>query len=439
MLSGGARAVARCDELGVAPYSDTPDGLFRGYLTSAHKAALTAIGAWMVEAGMRVRLDPAANLIGRYEGASEGAPALVFGSHVDSVRDAGRYDGPLGVMLAIEVVARLAGRRLPFAIEIYAFGDEEGSRFPASMLCSRAVAGTLAAEALEVTDRDGIGLGAALSAFRHPGLVPGSSERQAPHASGQGEGWTPDQVRGDDYLEARRVPSEILAFVEPHIEQGPVLEAEGLAVGVVTGIAAQLRFQATVTGTAGHAGTTSMGLRRDALPAAAEMVLAVEREALAAGGDVVATVGRLTVAPGAVNVVPGEVAFSIDVRSGDERARNQAAEDIRDEIAAIADRRRVDLRIEQVQDLPATPCDPGLMALMDAALARAGQPPKQLVSGAGHDTMVIAALAPVVMLFLRSPGGISHNPAESVSVSDADTALDVLGHFIDLLEERALA
>ena len=440
MVSGGGQAIARCDALGVAPYSDLPDQLFRAYLTPAHAETVKSIAGWMVEAGMTVRLDPAANLIGRYEGREPGKPALLFGSHVDSVRDAGRYDGPLGVMLGIEVVARLsaAGRRLPFAIEVIAFGDEEGSRFPASMLCSRAVAGTLDAIALDVTDREGVGVIEAIAAFfRHAGLVPASTHPLAPnHALA----WTPEQVRGNgEFVAAARAPSEILAFIEPHIEQGPVLEAEGLAVGVVTGIAAQLRFEAVVMGTAGHAGTTAMGLRRDALAAAAEMVTAVERGALTAGGNVVATVGRLSVAPGAVNVVPGEVRFSIDVRSGDRQARDAAADAIASDLRAIAGRRGVTLTLEQVQDLPAALCDPDLIALMDRALAHAGQPPKRLVSGAGHDTMAMAAMAPVAMLFLRSPGGISHNPAESVIEEDVRVALEVLGHLVDLLEERALA
>jgi allantoate deiminase len=227
---GGSRAVARCDELGVAPYSDLPDRLCRGYLTPAHRAAIDRAGAWMVEAGMQVRIDPAANLIGRYEGLVPDAPALVIGSHIDSVRDGGKYDGPLGVMLGIEAVAVLRGRRFPFAIEVIAFGDEEGSRFPAAMLTSRAVAGTLDAAALDMVDAQGISIADALAEM---GLDVAT------------------------YLTAARAPGTTLAYLEAHIEQGPLLEAEGLAVGTVTGIAAQLRYEMTVIGTAGHAGTTS--------------------------------------------------------------------------------------------------------------------------------------------------------------------------------------
>ncbi len=432
--------MARCDALGAPPYSDTREGLFRAYLTPAHVETVKAIGAWMVEAGMTVRLDPAANLIGRYEGAEPGARALMFGSHIDSVRDAGRYDGPLGVMLGIEVAAALHAqeRRLSFAIEVIAFGDEEGSRFPASMLCSRAVAGTLPADALGATDREGIEVADALPLFlRHAGPVLASTPQ--PAAADAMAGWTPEQVWGDGgFLSARRDPSEILAFIEPHIEQGPVLEAEGLAVGTVTGIAAQLRFQAVIEGVAGHAGTNAMNLRRDALTASAEMILAIEHEARSAGGDIVATVGRMTVLPGAVNVVPGRVEFSIDIRAGDPARRDCVARDILDTIAEIADRREVVYAIERVQDLPASPCDPRLMALMDQAIAAYGQPPRRLVSGAGHDTMVMATLCPTAMLFIRCAGGISHNPAESVTEGDAETALAVLRAFVDRFEEDFL-
>jgi len=286
--TGGARAVARCDALGRAPFSDIADGLYRGYLTPAHRAALDQVAAWMREAGMDTRLDPAVNLIGRYEGTGAGPP-LIIGSHIDSVRDAGCYDGPLGVMLGIECVAALhaAGRRMPFAIEVIAFGDEEGSRFPAAMLTSRALAGTLD-DVPDLVDGEGITLGTALAGF----------------------GSAPDR------LALARHPGAI-AYLEAHIEQGPVLEAEGLALGVVTGIAAQVRYAATVRGTAGHAGTCAMPLRRDALAGAAEMVCAIEAQALARGGDLVATVGRMDVRPGAANVIPGDVRFTIDGHSSD--------------------------------------------------------------------------------------------------------------------------
>jgi allantoate deiminase len=463
---GGARAVARCDELGVAPYSDTPDGLFRAFLTPAHAAALGRLTDWMEEAGMTVRLDPAANLIGRYEGAEPGAPALLIGSHIDSVRDAGRYDGPLGIMLGIEAVAALAGRRMPFAIEVVAFGDEEGSRFPASMLCSRALAGTLDASALDVSDRDGTTLLDARSSFptRHAELVSAST---VPRGAARADEWTLKQVQGDggedgtlssspspvqgegrgegtsssvegtSFLLAALPKRAAIAFLEPHIEQGPVLESEGLALGVVSGIAAQLRFQVRITGKAGHAGTNAMHLRRDALAGAAEAVLIVERIANDIGGDLVATVGRLTVAPGAVNVVPGQVDFSVDVRSGNETIRNDAASRIYAEFRTSTEKRGLGFACEQVQDLSASPCDPALTALLEAALADAGHAPRTLVSGAGHDTMVMASLCPTAMLFIRCEGGVSHNPAEAVTAADADAALRVMLGFIDKLGESS--
>ncbi|WCT73728.1 allantoate amidohydrolase [Sphingomonas naphthae] len=412
---GGARAVARCDELGRGRFSEEPDMLFRAFLTPAHAAALERLAGWMAEAGMSVRLDGAANLIGRYEGQTPGAPCLLTGSHIDSVRDGGNYDGPLGIMLGIETVAALhaAGERPPFAIEVIAFGDEEGSRFPASMICSRAAAGSLPADATDgVVDRDGLTLDAALQAFPKPPGVP------APILGVAGLG------------RAGYRPGTVLAFLEAHIEQGPVLEAEGLALGTVTGIAAQLRFRAVVSGRAGHAGTTAMGLRADALAGAAEMVLAVERIATDDSSDLVATVGRLSVAPGAVNVVPGRVEFSVDVRSGEVARRDAGAARIGEALHAIAAARGLGLTWEQVQDLPASPCDPQLMALLDAAIADLGLPVRRLVSGAGHDAMVMAGLAPMAMLFIRCAGGISHNPAEKVDPADVELALQAMLGFV---------
>ena len=446
MVGGGARAVARCDALGVAPYSDTPDGLFRGWLTPAFAHTQDAIAGWMREAGMAVHIDPATNLTGRYDGTDPAAPVLLIGSHIDSVRDAGRYDGPLGVMLGIELVAALhaEGRRLPFAIEVIAFGDEEGSRFPSAMLTSRAVAGTLDAAMLEVRDADGVSVAAALADFSG---VPFPGEGRGPVAKEElveGRAPFPQPVQlgpalrrgtAEDFMAARRDPAAILAYLETHIEQGPVLESENLPLGIVTGIAAQLRYRVTVTGTAGHAGTTSMPLRRDALTAAAEMVLAIERIARDAASDLVATVGVLTAAPGAANVIPGSVEFTIDVRSGDAARRDAAAEDILDALMAIADERDIAIDMQRIHDLPASPCDPALMDLLDRAVQDQGVRPRRLVSGAGHDAMVMAALCPTAMLFVRCAGGVSHNPAEAVDPADVELALGAMLRFVELLGE----
>lgn len=435
MVSGGMRAVARCDALGVAPYSDMEGGLFRAYLTPAYAAAQGALAGWMAEAGMSVRLDPAANLIGRYEGMIADAPALLIGSHLDSVKDAGRYDGPLGIMLGVEAVDALhrAGRRMPFPIEVIAFGDEEGSRFPAAMLTSRAVAGVLEAEALDVADGDGVTLEDALVSFRHASKGWHLSSSPAPGKGSE----TPAFAGVTAYGAARHAPA--LAYVEAHIEQGPVLEAESLAVGTVTGIAAQLRLSAVVTGQGNHAGTTTMTLRRDALAGAAAMLVAIETIAQQDASDLVATVGRIAALPGAPNVIPGEARFTIDIRSGDQARRDRAAGEITAALEAIALARGLTLQINVIHDLPASPCAPDLMAMMDAAIADAGQPPFRLVSGAGHDAMVMAALCPTAMLFIRCKDGVSHNPAEHVDPADAEIALQVMLGFIDRLGDSCAA
>jgi allantoate deiminase len=410
--ASGCRAIARCDELGAAPYSDAAGSLFRPYLGAGFAATLDRIAAWMTEAGMAARIDAAGNVVGRYEGLSPDAPALMIGSHVDSVRDAGRYDGMLGVMLGIETVAWFAQRRrrFPFAIEVVGFGDEEGSRFPVSMLTTRAVAGTLAGQDLDLRDAEGISLATALDAF---GL----------------------DVSGLDHAARRR--GEVLAYIEAHIEQGPVLEAEDRALGVVSAIAAQYRFRATVGGMAGHAGTMAMRLRHDALAAAAEMVLAIEGIGNAGPDDLVATVGWVDVRPGVPNVVPGTVAFSIDIRAGTGAIRDQAADAMRAALAGIANRRKVTLDLARQQDLPATPCDVGLTRLMEQAVEVAtGAPPRTLVSGAGHDAMVMAALAPVSMLFIRCRGGISHHPDEAVREDDVEAALRAMTDVIDRFEDQ---
>ncbi|WP_115515031.1 MULTISPECIES: allantoate amidohydrolase [Xanthomonas] len=404
----GARAVARCDALGVAPYSDTPEGLFRAWLSPAHRAAIAQVSTWMRQAGMQVRLDAAANLIGRYDGTQADAPALLIGSHLDSVRDAGRYDGPLGILLGIECVAALhaQARRFPFAIEVIAFGDEEGSRFPASMFCSRAVAGTLDPTTLAVTDAAGIDVASALA------------------------DWDLDIAH---IHHAARTPGSVLAYLETHIEQGPVLEADGLPVGIVTAIAAQRRFALRFDGRAGHAGTTTMVLRRDALSAAAEALLAIERIARDGSNDLVATVGKLQLAPGAVNVVPGRVECTLDVRAGDDATRDAAVRAIEQALARVGAARGIAIAITPLQTLAASPCAPMLMTRLDHAVAAQGIAPRRLVSGAGHDAMTMAALCPTAMLFVRCAGGISHHPDEHVDPADAEVALAVMRHFIEHL------
>ena len=395
--------------MGHPPYSEAEDQLVRRFLTPAHSAALETLTRWMTEAGMSVRMDAAANLIGRYEGATPDAPAVMIGSHIDTVRNGGRYDGALGVMLGIDVVEALslAGRRHPFAIEVIAFGDEEGSRFPASMTCSRAVAGTVDATVLETLDADGVTLSQAFATFGLPAT---------------------------DLSQAARKPADVVAFLEAHIEQGPVLEAEDLGLGVVVAIAAQKRVLVRITGVAGHAGTTPMGLRRDPGPAAAEAILAVER--ICSGGDqgLVGTVGRMAALPGAFNVIPGAVEFSLDIRAQTSGARDLALVQITGEIEAIAARRGLGLAIEPLQALAESPCDPALTDQLATAVAAVGVKPRRLQSGAGHDAMTMAALCPTAMLFLRCKGGVSHNPAEAVREDDCILAARAMLAFVDAFQ-----
>ena len=395
--------------MGAPPYSERDDQLTRRFLSEQHEAALETLSLWMREAGMAVRVDDAANLIGRYEGEAAGAPALMIGSHIDTVRNAGRYDGALGVMLGVDCVEALAasGRRLPFALEVIAFGDEEGSRFPAAMNCSRAVAGIADPAALRLSDSEGVSLADALADF----------------------------VRARaDVRPAARAPGDVIAFLEAHIEQGPVLEAEGLPLGVVTAIAAQKRLMVRLVGRAGHAGTTPMHLRRDPGPAAAEAILAVER--ICGGREgLVGTVGRITAFPGGFNVIPGAVEFSLDVRAPCSAMRDAALARITAELAAISDRRGLSLEVELLKDLAESPCDPGLIGRLETALERIGVAPRRLPSGAAHDAMIMTALCPSAMLFIRCKGGISHNPAEAVDPADAAVAARATLAFIDLLAQ----
>jgi allantoate deiminase len=398
----GRRLMDRLDAL--ARFSDDPDSLTRLYLSSSHRRAADALAGWMHEAGLDVRLDAVGTLIGRYEGTTAGAPALLVGSHIDTVRQAGKYDGALGVLAALTAVEVLskAGERLPFAIEVIAFGDEEGVRFALTLRGSRALAGTLDAATLDERDADGISVREALRTF----------------------GAEPDR------LAAAAIPrSSALAFIEVHIEQGPVLERMSQPIGVVTAINGARRLSIIVQGTAGHAGTSPMAMRRDSLAAAAEMILAVERCATQTR-DVVATVGVIEARPGAANVVPGETRFTIDARAPNDAARDAAVEQIETAIEGIAARRGLAVRITETHSAPATACDPRLITSLDEAARAVGYAPVHLPSGAGHDAMAMAALCPVAMLFVRCAGGISHHPSEAISLKDADAAMRVLLHFL---------
>ena len=400
------RILDRCDA--VARCSEQADGLTRVFLSPEQRAASELVTAWMREAGLEARIDAIGNVVGRYEGETPGRACLMLGSHLDTVRDAGKYDGMLGVITAIECVGDLhaRGRRLPFAIEVVGFADEEGVRFSVTLSGSRAVAGTFDRAALDRTDTAGTTMREALVTY----------------------GLDPDRV-GD----AARKPPDVLAYAELHIEQGPVLEALGLPVGVVTAINGGNRFWIDVAGMAGHAGTVPMNLRRDALAAAAECTLAVERIA-ARIADVVGTVGRIEPYPGAVNVIPGKVRFSLDVRAPPDETRIAAVTVMREEFDAIAARRGVAISAMPVWDARTATCAPQLQQQLADAIHAEGFSVHHLPSGAGHDGMAVCAIAPIAMLFVRCAGGISHNPAEAVTLADVGIGARVLARFIEHFE-----
>jgi hydantoinase/carbamoylase family amidase len=391
----------------LARHSDSPAHYTRTYLTAAHRAAARQIAEWMRAAGMAVRVDAVGSVIGRYDSGRPGAKTLLLGSHFDSVRNGGKYDGVLGILVPIACVAELhrRGERLCVAIEIAAFADEEGARFQTSFLASRAMIEGAAALAplLERRDADGVTL---RDAMLEAGLDPARA----------------DSDRVD--------PAALAAYVEIHIEQGPVLLNEGHALGVVTSIAAGTRHLLRVTGEAGHAGTVPMAMRHDALAAAAEMVLALER---AAQAPLVATVGILRVRDGTGNVIPGEVEFTADVRAPDGERLRAGREAMFAACREIAARRGVALQIDKTHEVAAAPCAPRLQDAIAAAIERAipGKPARRLASGAGHDAMILAGVTEVGMMFVRcGAGGVSHNPAETVSSGDAALAIVALLDFI---------
>jgi allantoate deiminase len=402
------RIMQRCDAL--ARHSELPGGLTRVFLSPENRAANDLVLGWMRDAGMQAKLDAIGNVVGRYEGGRPGLPCLLLGSHLDTVRDAGRYDGMLGVVSAIECVDffHSKGIRLPFAVEVIGFGDEEGVRFGTTMLGSRAVSGSFDSAVLQVKDSNGVTLGQALRDF----------------------GLDPDAIPG-----VARNRSDVLAYAELHIEQGPVLEAEGLPVGVVTAINGFSRLRVTLSGMAGHAGTVPMSLRRDALAAAAECVLAVERIGRS-HPELVATVGRIEAQPGAINVIPGKVAFTVDARAPRDELRKQAVSSITTEIRSLCGKRRIEPHIENLQELGVAPCADWLMAQMDRAVAAEGIAVRRLPSGAGHDGMALKGIADIAMLFVRCKGGISHNPAESITEADAAAGARVLCRFVEGFKEK---
>ncbi|SOY44327.1 putative N-carbamoyl-L-amino-acid hydrolase; Amidase, hydantoinase/carbamoylase family; putative exported protein [Cupriavidus taiwanensis] len=411
----GDTILAHADQL--ARFSDMEGGLTCAYLTPAHRAAQALLAQWMEAAGMQVRIDAIGNVVGRYaaDPALRDARVLLTGSHFDTVRNGGRYDGRLGILLPIAVIGALdrAGIRLPYHVDVVAFAEEEGLRFKTSFLASSVLAGRFDAALLERQDADGITLREALAASG----LPGAGALQA-------------------LRDAALDPASLLGFVEVHIEQGPVLLHHELPLGVVTQIAGSSRFSVRVEGLASHAGTTPMGMRRDAAAGAAEMILLVEQRC-AAAPTLVGTVGQLQVPNGSSNVIPAACTFSMDIRAGEDAIREAAIADIVAGIAQIAERRGLTAQVERVPPVNNAPCARWLMDQFGAVLKKRGLQAFELPSGAGHDAMMMQRVTDVAMLFVRcGNGGISHNPLETITSEDAQLAAEVFVDFLRHFQPR---
>jgi N-carbamoyl-L-amino-acid hydrolase len=402
-LAFGPAIMAWAEELG--SISDDEDGLTCAYMTPAHRRSAARLADWMRDAGMEVRIDAVGNVVGRYMALDPDAKTLITGSHYDTVCNGGKYDGRLGILLPLAIVKHLhaRGERLPYHLELIAFAEEEGVRFRSTFLGSNAVAGRFDLALLDTLDAGGTSMRTALQQAGHdPSTIPAIA----------------------------RDPSTLLGYVEIHIEQGPVLLEKGLPLGVVTAIAGSSRYLLELEGLASHAGTTPMSMRRDAAAAAAEVVLLVERRCSGAG-SLVGTVGQLAVPDGSVNVIPGRCRLSLDIRAASDAERLAAVRDVFDGIEAVCARRRIGLKVEKLLEAPAAPCAPRLMDQLGEAVQRAGLPRFDLLSGAGHDAMAMAAVTEVAMLFTRcGNGGISHNPLETMTADDADIAARVLLDFL---------
>lgn len=395
-----------CDA--IAQFTETPGNLTRTYLSPPFHDVHAFLGAWMHRLGMTSHVDAAGNLRGLHSSGLPHAPRLLIGSHIDTVPNAGAYDGVLGVVIALTLIENLA-ETLPYDIEVVAFSEEEGVRFSVPFIGSRALIGDIDHDLLQKTDKYGTTLTATIEAFG---------------------------------LDAAKIPDAVLhpdtfAFVEFHIEQGPVLENLNLSLGVVEAIAGQSRYELTFHGKANHAGTSPMHLRHDALAGAAEWILAVEREAQNTPG-LVATVGRIESLPGATNVIPGEVRVSLDIRHASDPIRLAALDRLLEEAAQIAASRSLTLDVLQQFHSSAIPMNSTLASVLEAGALATGYRPHRMASGAGHDVMVLARRLPAAMLFLRSPGGISHHPDESVLVEDVQAALEAGLYFLKHLDPAAL-
>jgi allantoate deiminase len=396
------KVVARCKRL--ASITETPGSTCRTFLSIAMRECYRVVGDWMEAAGAQVTIDAAGNLRAFYPAAQTNTSRLLLGSHLDTVPNAGAYDGVLGVVLAISLLETLEDRKLPFAIEVIGFSEEEGIRFGAPFIGSRALAGKLDNELLNRMDTKGVSVRTAIENF---GLKPADISQAA-------------------------LSNDSLAYLEFHIEQGPILESLGIPLGVVEGIAGQTRGEFTFLGRANHAGTTPMNLRHDAMSAAAEWILEVERVARREKG-LAATVGRIAATPNAANVVAGQVRLSLDVRHKSNDVRSRAADFLAVQAQEIAHRRGLTLERKILLHQPAVSMDPFLMDQIEQAAAKTGCKTRRMVSGAGHDAMILAEKTPTAMIFLRTPGGISHHPSESVSVEDVAKAMECGMHLLTQL------
>jgi allantoate deiminase len=392
--------IARCKLL--ASLSEDLGSTRRTFLSPPMRDCHREITNWLSAAGAYATIDAAGNVRGFYPAAQPGAPRLLIGSHLDTVPNAGAYDGVLGVVIAVALLESLDPRRLPFAIEVVGFSEEEGVRFGLPFIGSRALVGSLDEELLSRQDANGISVRDAIKNF---GLNPA----EIPHAA---------------------VSEDAFAYLEFHIEQGPVLESLRLPLAAVEAIAAQTRIEFTFVGRANHAGTTPMHLRRDAVAAAAEWIVAVERTALNEPG-LVATVGQIEAKPGAANVIAGEARVTLDIRHKSTDLRDRAAKALAQAAVEIAGRRGLFLRQNVLLNQGAVALDPFLVDQIERAIRSAGCQPHRMASGAGHDAMILAERIPSAMIFLRSPGGISHSPAESVEIEDVAKALECGMHLFD--------
>ena len=400
--SRAEEVIARCRKL--ARFSEDVGGTRRTFLSAPMRECHREIAAWMEPLGVETRIDAAGNLRGLYPGAESKAPRLLLGSHLDTVPNAGAFDGVLGVVLAIALLEGLDGRRLPFGIEVVGFSEEEGVRFGTPFIGSRALTGRLDNELLDREDARGVSVRKAIADF---GLNPQEISQAA-------------------------LEEGTLGYIEFHIEQGPVLETLNRPLGVVEAIAGQSRLEFIFLGRANHAGTTPMHLRRDAIAGAAEWIIAVEREAQSVPG-LVATVGVIEAKPGATNVIAGEARLTLDARHGSDEVRTRAVDNLIRQAEEIAERRGLSVSRNDLLSQQAVPMDSFLVNEIERAIGQAGCEPHRMVSGAGHDAMILAERVPSAMVFLRTPGGISHDPAESVRTDDVAKAIECGMHLLEQL------